>query len=110
MQIDLYTKTCEILEQIVKSRVKIEDERHYSNHREVWRIRDTEYNPAIKQLKIVLKELIQQEIKNALSTIPGVSCEWTVVSSHLDQIDYTCKKCGYQTTVSAHDDPECKFS
>jgi DNA replicative helicase MCM subunit Mcm2 (Cdc46/Mcm family) len=110
MEIDLYDKTCELLEKIITSRLKIEDERHYSNHREVWNINDTEYKPAFLDLKTTLKELIHQEIKNVLSTHQGVSCEWSVVSSHLDQVDYTCKKCGYQTTVAVHDGPECKFS
>jgi DNA replicative helicase MCM subunit Mcm2 (Cdc46/Mcm family) len=110
MEIDLYDKVCEILEKIIKTTVEIEDERNYKNYHEVYRILDTEYKPGITQFKIALKELIQQEIKNALSNSSGSPCEWTVVSSHLDQIDYTCKKCGYQTTVTGSDEPECKFS
>lgn len=111
MENSVIEQLCNSLETIVKSRIKIEEERHYSNHREVWRLINLEYDPAIvdfkKYLRETIREVIREEISNQLNIEPVEQCEWEVTSSHLDQVDYRCKTCGYEETVTTFDVPRC---
>lgn len=50
------------LEMLIKTEYKIQEERSYSNHREVWRLRDEVYSPVREELKTLLRDLIKTKV------------------------------------------------
>jgi hypothetical protein len=94
-------------ETILDTKTKIEEEQHHSNHREALRLINDVYHPAIKEFTDHMREIIREEISIAINMMQKKSCDWEVVSSHLDQVDYKCKICGYQETITGTDTPRC---
>lgn len=60
---DKIEQLIEILETMIKTRIRIHEERSYSNHREVWKILDEVYDPARAQLKQALVEYIDEAVE-----------------------------------------------
>lgn len=50
------------LETIITTKIKIQEEKSYSNHREVWKLREQVYDPAREELKNLLREIVKPDI------------------------------------------------
>lgn len=63
---DKIDQLIEILETVIKTRIRIHEERSYSNHRGVWKILDEVYDPARAQLKQALVEYVDEAVERKL--------------------------------------------
>ena len=57
------------LEDMIKIQDKIFEERSYSNHREVLKLRSEQYYPARDQFKHLLSEIIDEAVEKRLASL-----------------------------------------
>lgn len=57
------------LETMFKTQDKIHEERHYSNHRAVWKLQEETYDPARDQFKQILLEMIDDAVEKRLENL-----------------------------------------